>query len=147
MQTVHVERTIKAPIEKVFDLISDHANYKDFPGVKDSELIKKGKPHKNGVGAVREIDTGTAWFQEEITAYERPVRLDYQIVKARPAIEHKGGSVRLEATAEGTKVTWTTTLRIKIPVVGGLITRVAAPQLGKAIGGMLKDIDRRLAKT
>ena len=145
MQTVHVERTIKAPIEKVFDLISDHANYKDFPGVKDSELIKKGKPHKNGVGAVREIDTGSAWFQEEITVYERPVRLDYQIVKARPAIEHKGGSVRLEATSEGTKVVWTTTLRIKIPVIGGLLTRVAAPQLGKAIGGMLKDIEKRLA--
>src|SRR3569623_1035516 len=146
MQTVHVERTIKAPIKKVFDMISDHANYKDFPGVKDSELIKKGKPLKNGVGAIREIDTGAAWFQEEITAYDRPNRLDYQIVKARPAIEHKGGSVRLEATAEGTKVTWTTTLRIKIPIVGGLLTRVAAPQLGKAIGGMLKDIDRRLAK-
>lgn len=145
MQTVHVERTIKAPIEKVFDLISDHANYKDFPGVKDSELIKKGKPHKNGVGAVREIDTGAAWFQEEITVFDRPNRLDYQIVKARPAIEHKGGSVRLEATADGTKVTWTTTLRIKVPIVGGLLTRVAAPQLGKAIGGMLKDIEKRLA--
>jgi uncharacterized protein YndB with AHSA1/START domain len=145
MQTVHVERTIKAPIEKVFDLISDHANYKDFPGVKDSELLKKGKPHKNGVGAIREIDTGAAWFQEEITAYDRPNRLDYQIVKARPAIEHKGGSVRLETTADGTKVTWTTTLRIKVPLVGGLLTRVAAPQLGKAIGGMLKDIEKRLA--
>jgi uncharacterized protein YndB with AHSA1/START domain len=145
MRTVHVERTIKAPIEKVFDLISDHANYKDFPGVKDSELVKKGKPSKNGVGAIREIDTGSAWFQEEITAYERPVRLDYQIIKARPPIEHKGGSVRLEATADGTKVTWTTTLRIKIPLVGGLLTRVAAPQLGKAIGGMLKNIEKRLA--
>ena len=145
MQTVRVERTIKAPIEKVFDLISDHANYKDFPGVKDSELIKKGKPHKNGVGAIREIDTGSVWFQEEITAYDRPNRLDYQIVKARPAIDHRGGSVRLEATANGTRVTWTTTLRIKVPLIGGLLTRVAVPQLGKAIGGMLKDVEKRLA--
>ena len=146
MQTILVKRTIKAPIEKVFDMISDHANYKDFPGVKDSELVKKGKPHKNGVGAVREIDTGRVWFQEEITAYERPTRLDYLIVKARPPIEHKGGSVRLEATADGTAVTWTTTLRIKIPLVGGLLTRIAAPQLEKAIGGMLKSVEKRLAK-
>jgi len=145
MRTVNVQRTIKAPIEKVFDLISDHANYKDFPGVKDSELVKKGKPHKNGVGAVREIDTGSVWFKEEITAYEHPTRLDYQIIESRPPIEHKGGSVRLEATADGTKVTWTTTLRIKIPLVVGLITRFAAPQLEKAIGGMLKDIEKRLA--
>lgn len=146
MRTIVVKRTIKAPIEKVFDMISDHANYKDFPGVKDSELVKKGKPHKNGVGAVREIDTGAVWFQEQITAYERPTRLDYQIVKSRPPIEHKGGSVKLEATADGTAVNWTTTLRIKIPLIGGLLTRVAAPRLEKAIGGMLKSVEKRLAK-
>lgn len=146
MRTVLVKRTIKAPIEKVFELISDHANYKDFPGVKDSELVKKGKPHKNGVGAVRTIDTGSVWFEEKITAFERPVRMDYLITKARPPMEHQGGSVRLEATADGTAVTWTTTLRIKIPIIGGLLTRFAAPQLEKAIGGMLKNIEQRLQK-
>jgi uncharacterized protein YndB with AHSA1/START domain len=145
MQTIVVKRTIKAPIEKVFDLLSDHANYKDFPGVKDSELVKKGKPHKNGVGAVREIDAGTAWFREEITAYERPVRLDYLITKSRPPMEHKGGSVRLEATAEGTEVTWSSTLRIRIPLIGGLVTRLVAPQLAKAFAGTLKNVDKRLA--
>lgn len=145
MQTIVVKRTIKAPIEKVFDLLSDHANYKDFPGVKDSELVKKGKPHKNGVGAVREIDAGTAWFREEITAYERPVRMDYLITKSRPPMEHKGGSVRLEATAEGTEVTWSSTLRIRIPLIGGLVTRLVAPQLAKAFAGTLKNVDKRLA--
>lgn len=145
MQTIIVKRTIKAPIEKVFDLLSDHANYKDFPGVRDSELVKKGKPHKNGVGAVREIDAGTAWFREEITAYERPVRMDYLITKSRPPMEHKGGSVRLEATAEGTEVTWSSTLRIRIPLIGGLVTRLVAPQLAKAFAGTLKNVDKRLA--
>jgi uncharacterized protein YndB with AHSA1/START domain len=146
MQTIVVKRHIKAPIEKVFDLLSDHANYKDFPGVKDSELVKKGKPHKNGVGAVREIDAGTAWFREEITAYERPVRLDYLITKSRPPMEHKGGSVRLQSTSEGTEVTWSSTLRIRIPLVGGLLTRLVAPQLAKAFAGTLKNVDQRLAK-
>lgn len=145
MQTIVVKRTIKAPIEKVFDLLSDHANYKDFPGVKDSELVKKGKPHKNGVGAVREIDAGTAWFREEITAYERPVRLDYLITKSRPPMEHKGGSVRLEATAAGTEVTWSSTLRIRIPLIGGLVTKLVAPQLAKAFAGTLKSVEKRLA--
>ncbi|PTU31735.1 SRPBCC family protein [Stenotrophobium rhamnosiphilum] len=145
MQTIVVKRTIKAPIEKVFDMLSDHANYKDFPGVKDSELVKKGKPHKNGVGAVREIDAGTAWFREEITAYERPVRLDYLITKSRPPMEHKGGSVRLEATAAGTEVTWSSTLRIRIPLIGGLVTKLVAPQLAKAFAGTLKSVEKRLA--
>lgn len=145
MQTITVTRTIKAPIEKIFDLIADHANYKDFPGIRDSKLVREGTKDRNGVGAVREIDAGKAWFQEEITAYERPTRLDYRIVKARPPIDHKGGTVRLEAMPEGTVVTWLTTLRIDLPLIGGLLTKIMAPQLERGLAGTLKHIERRLA--
>src|SRR6185503_6656734 len=47
MKTITVTRTIPAPIEKVFDLLADHANYKKHFGVKESKLIKEGKPDKN----------------------------------------------------------------------------------------------------
>ncbi|MGH8459919.1 MAG: SRPBCC family protein [Nevskiales bacterium] len=145
MQTITVTRTIKAPIEKVFELISDHANYAQFGGLKSSKLLREGKTEKNGLGALREIDAGLAWFQEEVTVFERPTRMDYLIVKSRPPIEHQGGSVCLKATPAGTEVVWTSTLRVKIPVIGGLLTRLAAPQLGKGFAGMLKAIERRLA--
>lgn len=144
MQTIEVKRNIKAPIEKVFDVLADHAGYKNFPGVRDSKLIQSGKPDKNGVGAIREIDAGAAWFREEITAFERPTRLDYLITKARPPLQHQGGSVRLQATADGTAVTWTTTFRVRIPLLGGLITRIMAGELRKAFDGMLREVDRRL---
>jgi len=145
MKTITVTRTLKAPIEKVFDAIADHANYKQFPGIKDSKLVKEGKPDKNGVGAVREIDAGKAWFQEEITAYERPRRLDYLIVKSRPPLEHKGGSVRLEPSGSGCTVTWSTTVGVKIPLLGGLIDRLMLPQLERGLAGTLKHIEKRLA--
>src|SRR6185503_1533638 len=77
MKTITVTRTIPAPIDKVFDLLADHANYKTNFGVKDSKLIKEGKPDKNGLGAVRYIDAGPIQFEEEITAWERPKRYDY----------------------------------------------------------------------
>lgn len=144
MQTVTVTRRIKAPIEQVFDLISDHANYKRFPGIKDSQLLRPGTAEKNGVGAQRRIDTGAAWFVEEITAFERPQRMDYRITRSRPPIRHQGGSVRLRATPEGTEVVWTSTARLDIPLLGGLLTRFLVPVLGRAFGGMLKEIDRRL---
>jgi len=145
MRTITVQRTLKAPIEKIFDIIADHANYKSFPGIKDSKLVREGNPDRNGVGAIREIDAGKAWFQEEITHYERPRRLDYRIVKARPPIDHKGGTVRLEATAEGTAVTWVTTLRIDLPLIGGLLTKIMAPQLERGLAGTLRHIERQLA--
>ncbi len=145
MQTITVTRTIKAPIDKVFELLSDHANYKSFGGLKDSRLVREGKTEKNGVGAVRLIDAGAAWFEEEITAFERPTRMDYVIRRSRPPIEHKGGSVRLKETAAGTEVVWTSTLRFKIPVIGDFLTKVLAAQVGKSFGGMLKSIERKLA--
>jgi uncharacterized protein YndB with AHSA1/START domain len=145
MKTITVRRTIKAPIERVFDVIADHANYQDFPGIKASKLVREGKTEKNGVGAVREIDAGKAWFQEEITAYERPRRLDYLIVKSRPPLEHQGGSVRLESTPEGCAVTWTTTVGVKLPLIGGLLDRLLVPQLERGLAGTLKHIERKLA--
>jgi hypothetical protein len=136
---------MKAPIEKVFDIITDHARYAEMFGLKASKLIREGKPHKNGVGAIREIDAGNAWFQEEVTHFERPVRLDYRIIKSRPPIDHQGGSVRLEKVPEGTKVVWTSTLHIRLPIIGGLVTRLMAPQLERAFHSTLKETERRAA--
>lgn len=145
MKTITVQRIIKAPIERVFDLISDHANYKSFPGIKDSKLVREGKTEKNGVGALREIKAGPAWFQEEITVFERPRRLDYLIVQSRPPLEHKGGSVRIEPHPEGCRVTWTTEVGVKIPLLGALLDRVMLPQLERGLAGTLKHIERKLA--
>jgi len=145
MKTITVTRTIKAPIERVFELISDHANYKTFPGIKDSKLVREGKTERNGLGALREINAGGAWFQEEITAFERPRRLDYLIVKSRPPLEHEGGSVRLTPHPEGCEVTWTTTVGVAIPLLGALLDRLMLPQLERGLAGTLKHIEKRLA--
>jgi len=145
MQTITVKRTIDAPIEQVFEILSDHANYKSFPGVKDSRLLQEGKPDRNGLGAVRRIETPGVWFVEAITAFERPRRFDYRITECSLPLEHQGGSVRCEPAGKATLVTWTTTLRIRIPLIGGLLTRLAAGKLEQAFGAMLKETDRRLA--
>ena len=144
MQTVTVRHMIRAPIEKVFDLISDHANYKQFPGVSDSRLVKLGSPSRNGAGAVRQVRSGLARFTEEITRYERPTRMDYLITRSFPPLRHQGGTVRLEKTPDGTLVTWTTIMEAKIPVLGRLLTPVFARMLTKGFDEILRDIERRL---
>lgn len=145
MKTITVTRTIPAPIEKVFDILSDHGNYKSFPGVKDSKLVKEGKPDRNGLGAVRRIETPGVWFEERITAFERPRRFDYLITASKLPLEHQGGSLRFETVGNATRVTWTSTMRVKVPLIGGLLTTVAASKLGQAFGSMLKETERRLA--
>ncbi|WP_433623868.1 SRPBCC family protein [Nocardia sp. CA-120079] len=42
MRTVTVRRTIAAPIEQVFDWITDAANYRQVPGVLRAEVTRVG---------------------------------------------------------------------------------------------------------
>ena len=146
MQTVNVRYTIAAPIEKIFEVLADHANYKLLPGVKDSRLVKLGTPVKNGVGAVRFIDAGKARFTEEITRFEPPTRMDYQIIKSFPPVEQKCGSVRLEKTPGGTVVNWTSTVELKIPLIGKLLTPLLVKELSAAFLHTLQAIEQRLVK-
>jgi uncharacterized protein YndB with AHSA1/START domain len=145
MKTITVTRTIPAPIEKVFDLLADHGNYKANFGVKESRLLKEGKPDRNGLGAVRYIDSGPIRFEEEVTHYDRPRRFDYLITKCSAPLEHQGGSVRLESVGSATRVTWTSVMRVKVPLLGGLLTRILANKIGQAFGSMLKAVEVRLA--
>ncbi|TXH02656.1 MAG: SRPBCC family protein [Nevskiaceae bacterium] len=147
MQTIEVRRTIRAPIEQVFEQIADHEGYARFPGVRKAVLTQAGKTERNGLGAVREISAGPAWFREAITVFQRPTRMDYQITASRPPLEHRGGSIRLQATADGTAVTWTTTMRVRVPLIGGLLTRITAAQLTQAFTHMLAHIDQQLTGT
>ncbi|TVP60235.1 MAG: SRPBCC family protein [Halomonadaceae bacterium] len=144
MKTIVVKRLINAPIEQVFEMLSDHAGYTRFPGVKGARLLTKGKDDPNGDGAVRRVDLGAVWFEEVISNFQRPVGFDYRILRSRPPIEHEHGGLRLEETAAGTQVTWTSTLQVKVPLIGPLLTTMAVNTGEKAFGSMLKAIDKKL---
>jgi uncharacterized protein YndB with AHSA1/START domain len=144
MKTITVTHTIQAPPEKIFDILADHANYKQFPGINDSKLLTPGKRERNGIGAIRQIDVGHARFVELITRYKRPSRLDYRIVKSFPPVQHEGGSIKLEPTADGTLVTWTSIVRLRLPVIGGLLTPLVAGQMSKGFLKMLQAVEKRL---
>ncbi len=146
MTTILVRRMIPAPIDAVFALLSDHAGYSAFKGIKDARLLKAGSDSPNGLGAVRRIGLGAVWFEEEITAFDPPHRMDYKILRSRPPIEHQLGSIRLQETAQGTEVTWTSMFRIRIPLIGRWMSGPAARAGEKAFDGMLKAIDERLGR-
>ena len=144
MQAINVTRIISAPIEDVFELLSDHAGYSAFEGIRDAKLLNEGDEEPNGDGAVRRIDLGAVWFEERISNFKRPYQFDYRIIRSRPPIEHESGCIRLQETREGTQVIWTSRFRIKIPILGAALSPLAARAGQKAFGSLLKAIDRRL---
>jgi uncharacterized protein YndB with AHSA1/START domain len=144
MRTIHVTRKIPAAPEAVFDRLTDHANYDRFRGINDSELLREGDPAPNGIGALRRIKVWPFRFDEEITAYERPSRLDYLIVKLNVPFEHHGGSITLAPDGEATQVDWRSSFTVPTPLVGGLQELVWQPVLARGFRRVLEDVDRML---
>jgi uncharacterized protein YndB with AHSA1/START domain len=142
MRSIHVTRSIAAPPAAVFDRLADHANYEHFRPIHASRLLREGEPPPNGVGAVREIKVRPLTFEEEITAYERPTRLDYLIVQLNVPFEHHGGTIRLSPNGDGTDVDWRSSYTVPTPLVGGLQELVWQPVLARGFRRVLEDVER-----
>lgn len=143
MRTIRAERTLDAPIEAVFDVLADHADYDRFGGIRRAELVRAGDGEPNGVGALRRIVIGPFTFEEAITAFEPPARLDYLIVKINAPYRHEGGSIRLTEIAEGgTNAVWTSSYEIPIPAVGGPLERGFALAFGRGFAAVLAEAGR-----
>jgi uncharacterized protein YndB with AHSA1/START domain len=138
-RSIRVERRLDAAPDAVFDVVADHARYDRFDGIRRSELAVPGDPVPNGLGAVRWIWVGPLRFEEEVTAFERPRRLDYLIraVRALP-FRHAGGSIQLEPDGAGTRAVWTSAFEIPIPLLGAALDRIFERQLERGFAHVLE---------
>jgi hypothetical protein len=100
MVELHVERTISAPVEQVFDWLADPVN------LAAAQLVLRAGYAKDssgpGAGAVRQVIGVGNWFREEIT----PRSYSYLIVRSFPPFNHEGGTLTFAASGEGTRVDW-----------------------------------------
>jgi hypothetical protein len=137
-RSIHIDRHLRAEPAALFDVLVDHARYDRFDGIRRAEVVKKGTPDANGLGAVRHVYIGPLRFEEEITAYEPGRRFDYVIrdVRGLP-FRHEGGSVRLEPDGAGTRATWTSSFEIPIPIVGRAADRLFSARLEKGFNDTL----------
>jgi uncharacterized protein YndB with AHSA1/START domain len=138
METVVVRRTIPAPISETFDWISNGHNYTQTAFFLHARLVREGREAPFGTGAVRRFTFPIGVVQEEITQYEPPYSLRYQVVKSVPPVNHQGGAVRLTETPDGTEVLWTSTVELRIPILAEKITHLVVPAMfGRAFSGVL----------
>jgi uncharacterized protein YndB with AHSA1/START domain len=107
MVKLHVERTIGASPERVFDWLADPANLTTAPLALRAGFAKDSSGP--GVGAVRQVTGFGMWFREEITAYDAPRSYSYRIVRSFPAFDHEGGTLTFSPSGDGTHVDWVTT--------------------------------------
>jgi uncharacterized protein YndB with AHSA1/START domain len=148
MLTSRFHITIDAPIELVWDLLTDYPGYARFPKVKWARLAEPGKDHPAGVGALRELNVDGINFSERIVEFEPPHVLAYKIEKSSPLpIKHDIGRMKLSERGGQTDLDWETTFALDVPVVGGPLTHVVKLLLERTFWKILHftkaDLERR----
>lgn len=145
--SVRVEKTLRTPIEVVFEYLSDHARYDRFRIMTRSALLREGESERNGVGALRGLSSGPVRFEEEITRFERPTRMDYVIREVNMPVRHEGGSITLTSDARGaTDVLWVSSWSTNVGPVSGPVGAFLAAWIKRGFIWLLNDIDRLAAK-
>lgn len=134
MVRLHVERTIAAPPERVFDWLADPVNLATAPLILTASYTDESKP---GAGAVREAIAVGMWLREEVTAYDAPRSYSYRIVRAFPAFDHEGGKLTCTPTVHGTHVDWSTTYTHPIHAGGRVLEALTAPLIRMSFSAIL----------
>jgi uncharacterized protein YndB with AHSA1/START domain len=145
MFKIKVERIVKLPIEDVFEAISDHSSYAKFPSVGIANLLNEGDEEKNGKGALRTVENGPFKVWERITAFERPVHMQYLIEQSKPIkIDHYKGIIDLKDLGDGTThVTWVSEGKMCVPLIGRFFDKKMKKQGTAVFHSMLKSIESR----
>lgn len=149
MYEIDVREEIRAPIEKVFEALSDHEQFFRGYGVKRSVVTTPGKTEKNGLGAVRTIDAASFRFREEVVRFERPTRFDYLIRSVsmfgrKLPMEHELGWLELSESKGGTQVVWRSRFTMRVPVIGERLARLMGPRAERAFAKLLQQAKREL---
>lgn len=142
MFDIYVERVIDKDIDTVFELMADHEGSSQFRGIKNVKLLEPGDSEKNGVGALRQVDLGAVKFNERITCFERPHRMEYMIEKSSPLpFKHEQGTITLQEDNGGTRVIWISKGTINIPILGAFLLDKIFERKGKqGFGSLLKQL-------
>ncbi|MGD1172493.1 SRPBCC family protein [Mycobacterium seoulense] len=136
-------RTSTAPIETVFDAMTDHrAIAENTRGFRRSTLDREGNPAPNGVGAIRRLVALGPPFVEEIIEYERPTRYAYKMLSGAPTRNHIG-TIQLRETDTGTEVSWHLRSTLKIPGVDRLMLPVFKRVIDELLKGAITAAERR----
>ena len=141
-QTVRFEQFFAAPRDKVFAWFADHDKFgRIWPG-KTRRIHESPDPREpNGLGSVREIRSGGLTFEETVTGFDVPERIEYRITKGGPIKNHRG-ELRFSEVEGGTRLDYVIEFDPKLPLTGGLIASILCTSFQRGIPRAVEDLAR-----
>ena len=138
--TVH--RSVAAPMDVVFDVVSDHRGYVDVSVFRSATLEREGDPEPDGVGAIRALKVIGPTMREQVTAFERPSLLEYKALSGVPARSHTG-TVKLGVEGRGTSLSYRVDSVPKIPMPPAVWSTILRPGFKRLVHDIAKEAERR----
>jgi uncharacterized protein YndB with AHSA1/START domain len=142
MASFTIKKSIAAPPETVFAVLTDHRAYPDYTPIRKAELEKEGVPAPNGVGAVRKLHSVGPPLREEVVEYEPSTKFVYRLLSGAPLKDHVG-TVTLAPDGAGTLMVYTVDTTPTLPVGGGLVVGVVKRAVGQLASGVAKESEKR----
>jgi uncharacterized protein YndB with AHSA1/START domain len=137
-----IKKTIAAPPETVFAVLTDYVSYSDFTPIRKVEIEKEGVPAPNGVGTIRVLSMIGPPLREEIVEFEPPSKFVYRLLSGAPLKDHVG-TVTLAADGAGTLMVYTVDTTPTVPVGGGIVVAIVKRSVGQLASGVAKEAERR----
>src|SRR3981189_2825777 len=111
------QTTVAAPIETVWDKLSDHVGMSEW-GPVTVTMDRRGTANPNGVGAIRRIASPGPGpdIVEEVVTFEAPNLLGYKALSGTPFPGYSG-EVRLTPAGSGTHINYTVSTTASFPLV------------------------------
>lgn len=137
MQQLQIVEYVDLSPDEMFARLADHENLGKVLGV-PVKRSRVGEGDVNGRASVRTLGFWPLDFDETITAFEPPRRIEYAITRGSPLRNHHA-VILLSPNGSGTEVRWSIDFDSVIPFTGGLIRRLMRIALTQGI--------RKLART
>lgn len=136
---LHVTSDFAKPVEAVFAYLSEHENLGDLLGAK-IDRVRDGDTARNGVGSVRRLKVGPLPpFEETVTEFDPPRRIEYRITKGSPLRDHVGVMEFSPLPGGGSHLDYR--IRLASPIPG--VALAVKTTLTRSISESLAQLDAR----
>lgn len=137
-----LQASISAPIEVVFDVLTDHRGYVSLIALRSSTLEREGEPAPNGVGAIRVLRLVGPPIREQVTTFDRPFRFTYKLLSGAP-VRTYSATVELAEQGALTALTYRIDSVPSIPVPAALWSALVRVVINQLVKGVTKEAERR----
>ena len=125
--SIEIVQSFDAPVDVVFDILSDHANLGRIWPAKFRVLkASDDKTEPNGVGAVREVKIGPVRLEETVQRFRRNEYLEYSITSGPLIADHRG-YMRFWEDGGKSYLAYRIDVQLALPLVSPIVQALMEP--------------------